>query len=602
MINLKKFLTFCFIFLVVVIRASERVSSLSIGITISSANHQFFSVGQPPTPISPITIRMDSSFPRITATYDIRIKIPANFNMVWDTNNTHAIIEGKAEHKVSRDVAYEDGGKTLLINIEADFEAGDWFTIYGLSFKRFSAFSPANNLELEVYDDNLYLIKDDKIIFIGAPTISSMENQYFKIGDSPREISKITITDSPFFPVITADKDIRITIPEGLGMSWDISSAADVVITGTAVGKIRSIGFTCPYTTISNLYKVNLHGHTTNSDGSLTPTQYMELYRNWGYTAVAITDHDTVTADPGVSGIFYISGVENTAGGGHMNSINVSSYYSGTRQQQIDDALRQGGFTIIVHPNSGWTNDSIVALNDFKGIEIFNSLQGFGESYVDYALSQGKKVWCFASDDLHHSDQIGRGWINVNSALPPESITKSEILNQIINGNFYATARDDNTAEVAKFTEISVYGNTITAKTDRNVKFEFITNNGKISQTNSDVSSASYTVSPEDAYVRIKVTYIHDGKTSYLFSNPIFVRKAQSESISFEDNNRTLVIDVVEDFDAEDTIVISGLRFNNFNSLDTGRLSLSVNGSSAFATALDDKTITIQKIQESEQR
>src|SRR5207248_192670 len=39
---------------------------------------------------------------------------------------------------------------------------------------------------------------------------------------------------------------------------------------------------------------IDLHAHTTASDGSLTPTELIVLAAEEGLTAVAVTDHDTV--------------------------------------------------------------------------------------------------------------------------------------------------------------------------------------------------------------------------------------------------------------------------------------------------------------------
>ncbi len=39
---------------------------------------------------------------------------------------------------------------------------------------------------------------------------------------------------------------------------------------------------------------IDLHAHTTASDGSLTPTQLMVLSAEEGLTAIAVTDHDTI--------------------------------------------------------------------------------------------------------------------------------------------------------------------------------------------------------------------------------------------------------------------------------------------------------------------
>ena len=41
-----------------------------------------------------------------------------------------------------------------------------------------------------------------------------------------------------------------------------------------------------------NWYKGNLHSHTTNSDGHLTPAESVRMFRDHGYSFLAITDHD----------------------------------------------------------------------------------------------------------------------------------------------------------------------------------------------------------------------------------------------------------------------------------------------------------------------
>ena len=41
-----------------------------------------------------------------------------------------------------------------------------------------------------------------------------------------------------------------------------------------------------------NWYKGNLHSHTTNSDGHLTPAESVRMFRDHGYSFLAFTDHD----------------------------------------------------------------------------------------------------------------------------------------------------------------------------------------------------------------------------------------------------------------------------------------------------------------------
>jgi len=43
-----------------------------------------------------------------------------------------------------------------------------------------------------------------------------------------------------------------------------------------------------------NFYKVNLHCHTTLSDGKQTPEEVKEAYKQQGYSAVCFTDHEVL--------------------------------------------------------------------------------------------------------------------------------------------------------------------------------------------------------------------------------------------------------------------------------------------------------------------
>ena len=40
----------------------------------------------------------------------------------------------------------------------------------------------------------------------------------------------------------------------------------------------------------------NLHTHSTHSDGVYTPEQLVDIAKAEGYGALAVTDHDTITA------------------------------------------------------------------------------------------------------------------------------------------------------------------------------------------------------------------------------------------------------------------------------------------------------------------
>ena len=46
------------------------------------------------------------------------------------------------------------------------------------------------------------------------------------------------------------------------------------------------------YSKEGNWYKGNIHCHTTDSDGMLTPDEVVRLYKDAGYQFLAISDHN----------------------------------------------------------------------------------------------------------------------------------------------------------------------------------------------------------------------------------------------------------------------------------------------------------------------
>ena len=119
-------------------------------------------------------------------------------------------------------MTYEDAGRTLVLNVTADFAAGEQIIVSGLSFTSFAAVSPTDNLELEVFNDGQASNLDDKTIAVSTPlTVSSAANQVFVVGDPSTVSSTITVTDNGVTVVITAANDIRIRIPPGFNMTWD---------------------------------------------------------------------------------------------------------------------------------------------------------------------------------------------------------------------------------------------------------------------------------------------------------------------------------------------------------------------------------------------
>ncbi len=236
-----------------------------------------------------------------------------------------------------------------------------------------------------------------------------------------------------------------------------------------------------------NWYKGNLHSHTINSDGKLTPKEAVELYKSHGYHFLCFSEHDRYTDYrdtfntedfiilPGLeASALLINDTSNTSckklhhihgilgssqmqkeatlpGLEHMELLNPEIYYSDwdgakTAQELCSKLQNMGYITIYNHPV--WSR---VLAQEFTntigltGVEIYNyntvneSGTGFDTYCWDLMLREGKQIYGFASDDNHNEgifkDSCG-GYIMVKA----NTLSHDDIIENIMAGNFYSTS------------------------------------------------------------------------------------------------------------------------------------------------------------------
>ncbi len=194
----------------------------------------------------------------------------------------------------------------------------------------------------------------------------------------------------------------------------------------------------------------NLHTHTTESDGNLSPQAAVDAYAALGHDFIMISDHDRVTpiGQLDARGMTLLQGNEITANGPHMLHVNAAAKVEPLRDRQavIDTVTALGGMVIMNHPN--WESHfnhcdqrTLDMLRGYTGIEIYNgvTLRAEGSPLAtdrwDMLLSQDRRVWGFADDDNH--DDIDRGvcWNVVQCA----SREAEAILEALRVGRFYAS-------------------------------------------------------------------------------------------------------------------------------------------------------------------
>ena len=204
-------------------------------------------------------------------------------------------------------------------------------------------------------------------------------------------------------------------------------------------------------------YKINLHTHTTLSDGRRTPEEVARIYRNAGYDAVALTDHWKFGPECEIDGLKILSGIEynlpneNTKDGlfhvvavGMNNDPMIPNSDSLTEQNLIDTIHSAGGLAILAHP--AWslnTPSQILKFNGFDATEIYNSVSEAHMSrrpdsslIVDMLGAQGCLLPLLAVDDAHYYDgDECRGFI----MLAADSLDQTDVVSAVREGKFYAS-------------------------------------------------------------------------------------------------------------------------------------------------------------------
>lgn len=232
-------------------------------------------------------------------------------------------------------------------------------------------------------------------------------------------------------------------------------------------------------------YKGNLHSHTTNSDGKLTPSEMVAIYKEAGYSFLALTDHnlfsdyssefdsDSFTIIPGAEATvlwlykkdYYLARkchhllvfkdpYKESFGFEHLQPIDVLKLYGKEvdfnleSQKFINDLKERGAVLCYNHPLWSRVNDEdFLSLNGLDLIEIYNwgteldSSAGFDISSFQKFLERDVHINAIATDDNHNHedgelfDSLG-GFIMVNSP----ALDKNEIMKSLLAGRYYSSS------------------------------------------------------------------------------------------------------------------------------------------------------------------
>jgi len=237
----------------------------------------------------------------------------------------------------------------------------------------------------------------------------------------------------------------------------------------------------------------------------------------------------------------------------------LSGTRAGILAMHVKNILEAGGIPVLNHPNfvSGVQVADILPVKELKHLELFNGhpqvynwgndIHSAVEIKWDSLLIHGKLLYGVASDDEHQLKKTGRemanpgrGWIMARAS----SFTAGDILNAIRSGDFYSSTGvflkdykiENNVIKVVidektTLDEINAgrgYARKNLNDVEQGFKIEFIGYNGKILKSEKS-SKATYTIQPNDQYVRVRISYRVDNHgdidTYYAWTQPVEAKK-----------------------------------------------------------------------------
>ncbi|MEL7274414.1 MAG: CehA/McbA family metallohydrolase [Pseudomonadota bacterium] len=226
----------------------------------------------------------------------------------------------------------------------------------------------------------------------------------------------------------------------------------------------------CAFASPGRFWRGNLHTHSDQSDGVLSPQEVCERYRAQGYDFLAITDHFaakydypiTDTTAHRVENFTTLLGAElhapllHNGDPWHILAVGLPADFAPpyVRQEGVDRpsetgpelaqrAREAGAFIAMAHPQwSGLTLEDARSLKAAHAVEAYNHTcfigvdRADGFHTLDLLLEEGWALNLCATDDAHFkfADHFG-GWVMVKA----EENDPSQLLHALKAGAYYST-------------------------------------------------------------------------------------------------------------------------------------------------------------------
>lgn len=316
-------------------------------------------------------------------------------------------------------------------------------------------------------------------------------------------------------------------------------------------------------------YKGNLHSHTTNSDGCLSPQESVRLFKAHGYSFLCLSEHDRYTdyrPDFDTGDFIILPGLEASAilreKPGSQNRIRVhhmqgilgteamqaaapkhlahlevlpppvyfESWDGAAVAQQLCETLQSCG-CLVTYNHPVWSRvlpQEFLELEGAFALEIYNyntvneSGTGADTTYWDLMLRAGKHINGFASDDNHNEgkfDDACGGWVMVGAP----ALTHDAITGALAAGCYYSSSGP-------QITGWGVRGDRVWVDCSPCARVNFIAG-GFLNAGATVIAPAGTTLYHAETALRGDETYLRvecidaNGKTAW--TNPLFLAGAE---------------------------------------------------------------------------
>jgi hypothetical protein len=291
--------------------------------------------------------------------------------------------------------------------------------------------------------------------------------------------------------------------------------------------------FLNPYAGLRGTWqRANLHAHSRRwgglTNGHQPPAEVVGAYRAMGYSVPGVSDYHTITTEGGVDSLplyehgYNIAKRHQLAIGAHrVDWFDFLLWQSLSNRQLVIERLgRTSDLVALNHPQTrdAYTPEDLRLLTGYQLVEVVNGPHR-AEPAWDAALSSGHAVWALANDDTHDltdPDRTAVAWTMIDAPSP----STRDIVEALRAGRTYAVSRR---GEIPPGAGISLSGVDFTNGTllvtfdGPPATFDFVGQNGVVRHSVRDATSASYTFTPDDTYIRAAI----HAPNATLYLNPI---------------------------------------------------------------------------------